>query len=196
VDSYTLIPKVPLSPNHPFSQKLLSLGVHDFHEAAVFIHNIPYGYNSNYEDPFILFKENKGSCTSKHAVFAGLAEELNVPLYKNIGIYKMTEDLVTGTEKILKTYSIPFIPMIHCFLSYDNYRFDLTEGNKNGKNGPIEIFIQTIQVKANFSQKEEYLWYKDVLSNIILKLPEMKQIPEKTILKARQDGIILLKSKV
>ena len=30
--------------------------------------------------------------------------------------------------------------MIHCFLIYDSYRVDLTEGNNNGKNHSIEEF--------------------------------------------------------
>lgn len=51
----------------------------------------------------ILFKEEKGTCTSKHAVIAGLAEELNIPLYKHVGIYKLTEEIFwykQNTKKI------------------------------------------------------------------------------------------------
>ncbi len=85
------------------------------------MHNVEYGYNTNYDDKFIFFKEKKGSCTSKHAVIAGLAEELNIPLSKHVGIYKFTEEISTGTKEILKKYKIPYVPMIHCFLVYRDY---------------------------------------------------------------------------
>ena len=50
---------------------------------------MPYGSNSNKDDILILFKEGYGSCTTKHAVIATLAEELGIPISKSTGIYAM-----------------------------------------------------------------------------------------------------------
>ncbi len=196
MDVISLIPTVKLMERGLISRKFLELGITELSQAIEYVHSMKYGYNSNYDDPFILFKENKGTCTSKHATIARLAKELDIPLFKTVGIYKMTEEIVTGTQDILTEHDIPYIPMIHCFLVFQQYRFDLTEGNANGKNRPINEFIQVKQVSPDFSQNEEYLWYKDVLRNAILKSPEMIGIKEIEILKARQKGILLLKSKV
>ena len=178
------------------SDKFLSLGINDFHEACAYVHNMPYGYNSGREDILILFKENRGSCTTKHAVIAALAVELNLDILKHIGIYKMTEEIVTGTDEILKKYDLPYLPMIHCFLKENDISVDLTEGNNNGKNTGINEFIYTEKAIPNISSKDEYLIYRKTLETIVLKSDEMKHTDMKTLLKAREEGLILLKSKV
>ena len=81
----------------------------------------------------ILFKEKLGSCTTKHAVIATLAEESGLPIKKAIGIYAMTEEIVTGAGNILDSFGLPCVPMLHCFLVYRDHRVNLTEGNDNGK---------------------------------------------------------------
>jgi hypothetical protein len=144
----------------------------------------------------ILFAENYGSCTTKHAVIATLAVELQLPIEKSIGIYAMTEDLVTGTQPILKKYELPFVPMVHCFLVYKDYRVDLSEGNRNGKNGPIDYFLHTESVQPNISAKDEYLLYRRALKDSILTRKEMQGIDLKRILKAREEGLALLRANV
>nr|MBC8246775.1 hypothetical protein [Deltaproteobacteria bacterium] len=68
--------------------------------------------------------------------------------------------------------------------------------NNNGKNRSIEEFLYTEKVKPHISQKEEYLLYRKALEDHILTLNEMKGIDMKTVLHAREEGIVLLKSKV
>jgi len=142
----------------------------------------------------ILFKEKMGTCTTKHAVIATLAAELGLPITRGVGIYPMTEAIVAGTEKILSEYSLPYVPMIHCFLEYEDYRVDLTEGTRNGKNRPIDDFLYTDRVDATISAKDEYMIYRKALSEVILKRPELKAVDLKRILHAREEGLILLKA--
>lgn len=193
MDSYLKLPDAEINPKGELSRKFLELGIKTFKEASNYVHNIEYGYNTNYDDKFIFFKEKKGSCTSKHAVIAGLAEELKIPLYKHVGVYKFTEEISTGTEEILKKYKIPYVPMIHCFLVYRDNRFDLTEGNCNGKNTSIEEFIHEEKVDPFITTKDEYLLFKKVLKERILPSNEMEGIKERTLLKAREEAIILIK---
>ena len=79
MDSYELLPKLDITPSGEISNKFLSMGIKTFKEACNYVHNLEYGYNSDTDDRWILFKELKGSCTPKHGVIAGLAEELQVP---------------------------------------------------------------------------------------------------------------------
>ena len=193
MDSYDKLPDAELRPVGVLSRKFLELGLSSFKETCEFVHNADYGYNTDYDDKMIFFKEKMGTCTTKHAVIAGLAEELGIPLYKNVGVYKLTEQISNGVSKIMEKYNIPYIPMVHCFLVYKNYRFDLTEGNCNGKNTHLEEFIQTEKVDPFISRKDEYLLYKRVLKEKVLPSKEMEGVKERQILKAREEAILLLK---
>ncbi len=196
MDSYTVFPNSPIQKKGIISEKFINLRIKNFWEACVYVHDIRYGYNSTTEDILILFKDGYGSCTTKHAVIATLAEELNIPVHKMIGIYAMNEDIVTGTNLILRKYHLPYLPMIHCFLIYDSYRVDLTEGNNNGKKHSIQDFLFTEKVIPNFSEKDEYLLYKKALKDFILNRKEMEGITMIDVLHARTEGISLLRSKI
>jgi hypothetical protein len=110
-----------------------------------------------------------------------------------VGIYAMTEALVTGTQGILSRYRLPYIPMIHCFLNYQDHWVDLSEGNHNGKNGPIDHFFFASEVSANISAKDEYRLYRQALKDEILSRQELEKTDIKTFLKAREEGLALLK---
>ncbi len=192
MDSYDKLPDAKIKPLGEISRKFLELGINSFKQACDYVHNIEYGYNTNYNDRLIFFKEKKGICTSKHAVIASLAEDLNIPLYKHVGVYKFTEEISTGANEILKKYKIPYVPMVHCFLVYRNLQFDLTEGNCNGKNTTIDELIYEEKVEPFISGKDEYLLFKRVLKKQILPSKEMEGIKERRILKARSESIRLL----
>jgi len=193
MDSYDKLPDVEIKPRGDISKKFLDLGISSFKDACLYVHNQEYGYNTDYDDKMIFFKENKGTCTSKHAVIAALAEELEIPLYKYVGVYKFSEEISNGVNKILEKYNIPYVPMNHCFLVYKDYRFDLTEGNNNGKKMSIENFIHVQKVAPFISKKEEYLILKEVISDKILPPNQMNGIKERNLLKAREEAIKLLK---
>ncbi len=196
MDSYELLPQLEITPSGEISRKFLEIGINTFQEACNYVHNLEYGYNSDADDRWILFKELKGSCTPKHGVIAGLAKELEVPVYKHVGIYKFTEEIVKGAQKIIDKYQIPYIPIVHCFLVYKNLRFDLTEGNYNGKETSIEKFLHEEQVEPFISRKDEYLLYRRALEEKILLSPDLAGISIKIILKAREEAIILLHEKI
>jgi hypothetical protein len=164
--------------------------------ACRYVHELPYGYNSDRDDLMILFKEKMGTCTTKHAVIASLAAELGLPITRGVGIYPMTEAIVTGANKILAEYSLPYVPMIHCFLEYQSCRVDLTEGNRNGKSRPIDDFLYTDRVAATISAKDEYLIYRKALSEVILKRHELEGVDINRILRAREEGLKLLKANI
>jgi hypothetical protein len=196
MDSFEKLPDAKISSSGKISERFLDLGIETFKGACNYVYKLEYGYNSDYDDEMILFKEKKGTCTTKHATIAGLAEELSIPLYKNVGVYKFTEEISLGTDKILEKYDIPYVPMVHCFLAYQDYRFDLTEGNNNGKKKNPQEFIHVEKVEPFISRKDEYLLYKKVLKEKVLSSEEMKEIKEKTILKAREEAIKLLKKNI
>ena len=196
MDHYHNFPDAVINGSGFIANEFLKLGIEGFIDACRYVHQLPYGYNSDRDDLLILFKDGKGSCATKHAVIATLGEELSLPILKSIGIYAMTEEIVNGTRRILSDYKMPYIPMIHCFLVYNPFRVDLTEGNHNGKNRPIDYFLYTQNVIANISAKDEYLLYRNALKNQISLREELKAVDLKHILQAREEGIKLLRSKI
>ena len=196
MDKLEVFPDARILEDGIISAEFLRLGIDSFVGACRYVHELPYGYNSIRDDLLVLFKEGMGTCTTKHAVIATLAQELNVPIVKNIGIYAMTEDIVTGTNEILKEFDLPYVPMVHCFLVYGDFQVDLTEENQNGKNRPIDHFLHTEKVKPDISEKDEYLLYRNALKDRILLREELGGVDIKRILHAREEGIKLLKSKI
>jgi len=196
MDKYTELPDKVITASGAVSQTFRRMGVETFLEACRHVHELPYGYNSDRDDLMILFEEKMGSCTTKHAVIATLAAELDLPVAKSIGIYAMTEEIVTGTDRILAAYGLPYIPMVHCFLTSRETRVDLTEGNTNGKNRALDDFLFTQPVDANISAKDEYRLYRRALAQLLANRLELQGIAMKTVLQARQEGLQLLQSKV
>ena len=197
MDNYYAFPDKHIAEDGgPVSKMFINLGVTSLQKACRYVHELPYGYNANRDDLMILFKEKKGTCTTKHAVIGILAQELALPVNKNVGIYAMTEEIVSGTDTLLAELHLPYIPMLHCFLAYENFRVDLTEGNRNGKNRSIEEFLYVQQVEPDISEKDEYLLYRKALKDDILKRPELSGIDLKHILRGREEGIKLLKANI
>jgi len=196
MNNLVVFPEKLITAAGPVCREFRGLGIRSFHEACRYVQGLPYGYNSDRDDLMILFKEKKGTCTTKHAVIATLAAELGLPITRGVGIYPMTEAIVTGTDTILSEYRLPYVPMIHCFLEFGNFRVDLTEGNRNGKNRPIDDFLFTDRVAAAISARDEYMIYRKALSEVILKRPELKGADIKRILHAREEGLKLLKAKL
>lgn len=196
MDRYTVFSDAPIRHSGPVAEQFLRLGIDTFHKACRFVYEVSYGYNSDRDDLMILFKEKMGTCTTKHAVIATLATELEIPVEKHIGIYAMTEDIVTGSNHILKKYDLPYVPMVHCFLFDGGHRVDLTEGNANGKNRSIDKFLYAEVVIPNITAKDEYLKYRNALKKHILKRVELQGTDLKNILHAREDGLGLLKANI
>jgi hypothetical protein len=196
MDEISVFPDKKIENTGVVSKKFLSLDINTFQDACRYVHQLPYGYNSNKDDVMVLFKEKMGTCTTKHMVIATLAREMHLPVTKTICIYAMTEEIVTGTDDILNKYDLPYVPMIHCFLEFDQYRVDLTEGNNNGKNRSIEEFLYTQKLIPNITAKDEYRLYRQALTDKVLSRGEMAHADMKTVLHAREEGVTLLKANI
>jgi hypothetical protein len=193
MDPLTILPDKEISGGGTVSDVFLSMGIHRFLDACRFVHHLPYGYNTDKDDLMILFRERMGTCTTKHATIAILARELGLPVFRCVGIYPMTEEIVAGAGRIAVRYQLPYVPMIHCFLEHHLHRVDLTEGNRNGKKQSIEVFLFTQRVEPDISTKAEYLIYRNALTGLVQSRQELG-IHE--LLRAREEGLKVLRANV
>ena len=158
-----------LNSRQTLSKTFLELGIQTFSEAINFVKNLPYGRNSNRQDFTLVLKEQKGTCSSKHALLKSLANEnqyFEVKLM--LGIFKMSGKNTPMINPILEKYNIEFIPEAHNYLKIDNEIFDCTTANSseiNFKNDLIqEIEIQpkqVIQFKIDYHQNFLRNWCKE-----------------------------------
>ena len=99
----------------------------NFDELINKVKNIPYGRNTNRYDFSLVLSENKGTCSSKHALlkdFADKNEIENVKLF--IGIFKMDEVNTPKLGDLLSKNNINYISEAHCYLKIKQIPVDAT----------------------------------------------------------------------
>ncbi len=160
--------KTILSSSSPLTQQIQNLGINSWEDLLIYVKNIPYGRNANREDLSLVLKENKGTCSSKHAFLKDVASQNKIPNVKLIiGIYKMNE---TNTKigTILTENNIDYIPEAHCYLKIDDVPIDCTTPKSNfakiEKDLLEEIEIEPCQVgefKIKFHKEFIKKWLSD-----------------------------------
>ena len=116
-----------LTSKDKLSELAKSNGIGTWNELTEFIKNLPYGRNINRTDFGLVLSEQKGTCSSKHALLKSIADLNNVPNVELIiGIYRMTESNTPKIGTELTENSIEFIPEAHCYIKINGKRTDLT----------------------------------------------------------------------
>jgi hypothetical protein len=125
VDSIARLPDGAIHPGGVVGDAFLRRGIATFRQACQWVKDLPYGHNSRTQEPadgssstanaMVLFDDNRGTCFTKHGVIARLASELGLPVYKNLGFYRLNDEIVTGVDEVLAPYGLTFVPQIHCF---------------------------------------------------------------------------------
>lgn len=183
MDPINILPECEIQPNGIISEQFLRQQITTFQQACTWTKALAYGSNSNNENSLILFTEERGTCTTKHGAIARLAQEQGLPVFKTLGFYRLNDEIVSGVDDVLKPYGLDFIPQIHCFLSYQTHRVDLTEGNCNGKNKTITDYDFTIQVQPDLTHAQEEAYYLTHLQQYGAIAPQLEAVGVEAILK-------------
>jgi len=162
------LPAAQLRGSGPTTSAFIERGVSSFRDAARFVAALPYGRNSNRSDQLMVLLENKGTCSTKHALLARLAQEQNLPIALCIGIYEMDGLNTPGVGAVLRTNELTAIPEAHCYLKYGPQRIDLTWARGDPRRQPIEKLLDEVEIsaeqagahKAHFHQQFIRNWMK------------------------------------
>jgi hypothetical protein len=160
MDDPAVLPDVSLEGGGELCAFFRSHGATTFREAARIIRGWPYFWPDPKPASIAQCLELQGgTCTEKHAVAAACAKELDLAVYKAVGIYPLDAALVEGVGPLLAARGIRALPALHCFLVYGRYRVDLTEGNCSGKTGPIDRFwsVKTFAPLPAQAELDEWL---------------------------------------
>lgn len=179
--SIARLPERALRAGRPMQDAFLHRGVATFHAACRWVHALPYGCNSTTERVAVLFEDGQGTCFTKHGVIARLAAELELPIRKQVGFYRLTDEIVTGVGALLRPLDLPFVPQLHCFLQYEDVRVDLTDGNRNGKNRTIDDYDFVVPVPPESTRAELERLYLDHLQRYRAIEPRLAATPVTTV---------------
>lgn len=116
------------------------LGVDTFAEAAMHVERLPYRRPVG-RDPEAVLREGCGTCSSKHALLALLAQEHGIEVDLMVGIYEMRELNTPGVGSVLDQYGLTCIPEAHCYLRMDGQRVDFT-GLPSGPESPFDSLLK------------------------------------------------------
>jgi hypothetical protein len=124
--SWDALDPVTLKPTGDISNAFIQAGLRDYREAARFVSCVPYGRNAAVDDPPIVMREGRGTCSTKHALLRRLAIDQGIDVALVIGIYEMHERNTPGIGPILNKYALAMLPEAHCYLRFRGNRIDVT----------------------------------------------------------------------
>jgi hypothetical protein len=124
--SWDAFDPVALKPAGDISIAFIQVGVRDYRSAARFVSRVPYGRNTIVTDPLIVMRENRGTCSTKHALLHRLAMEQGMDVALVLGIYRMHERNTPGVGPILERHKLAALPEAHCYLRFRENRIDVT----------------------------------------------------------------------
>lgn len=148
MESWLTLPEVALKNTGKLSLDFLSRDIADFRAAGRYLYHLPYGRNTDRSDYRLVILEGRGTCSTKHALLAALAQEQQLPVHLTLGIYEMHERNTPGVGKVLDTYGLPFLPEAHCYLTQQRGRFDVTRSGLEPSE-PISRFLHEETISPN-----------------------------------------------
>ena len=121
-----------LSSKHTLSEICISKGLTSYGAVYDFVKQLPYGRTSDRSDFKLVLTEEKGTCSTKHALLKAIAEENNIDAIKLcLGIFQMNAGNTPKIESVLKANGLDYIPEAHCYLKLDNNIVDITFPKSN-----------------------------------------------------------------
>jgi len=167
-------------------------GIKNWSELIDFTQKLPYGRNENREDFSLVMKENKGTCSSKHAFLKKIADLNNFDNVKLIlGMYRMNNINTPKIENTISKSGLEYIPEAHCYLKLNNQRIDITNSNADIENLICDI-IEEIEIEPEQVNTFKVDYHKKYLQNWIneneikLNFDKIWQIREQCIKKLAQ----------
>ena len=73
-----------------------------------------------------MLEERRGTCSTKHAFLAALAQENEFPVRLMMGYYLMNKQNTPAIGDTLDDYRLPYFLEGHCYLKFQNQILDVT----------------------------------------------------------------------
>ncbi len=121
-------------------------GIDTWQALLAFVKRLPYGRNANRTNLALVLTQQKGSCSSKHALLKKVADLNGIPNVALIlGLYKMNQQNTPSIGDVLNTYNLNYIPEAHCYLKIRGKRIDVTTAASDFKKLEKDI-VQELEI--------------------------------------------------
>lgn len=148
MSSWQALPKWQLRPQGPITAAFLERNVSDLQQAGQLLQSLPYGRNERPLEPLCVLDEGRGTCSTKHALLARLAEEQDQPIQLMLGIYEMDPANTPGVGGVLDAHELKLMLEAHCYLMFDSQRIDVTRAPDTPAH-PIERLLHEEQISPD-----------------------------------------------
>jgi len=156
--SWEALDAIELKADGAVTAAFLSLGMRDLQAAAKYVSRLTYGRNTHPDDPLVVLSEERGTCSTKHALLQRLAIEQRLDIALVLGIYEMTEKNTPGVGNVLHRHGLTTLPEAHCFLRAAGRRIDVTRELDQVPSEAISCFLHEEDIDP-----EQITDYKTVL---------------------------------
>ena len=164
-----MVKNYKLNSKDKLTLELKSLDITSWIELTDWIRKLPYGRNKNRLDLALIIKEEKGTCSSKHALLKEVANLNAIPDVKLIlGMYKMNIFNTPNIGNVIDKSNLNFIPEAHCYLKIDSERIDFTSNNSDFNRIKNDVMLekeiephQVAKFKVEFHKAFVKKWIKE-----------------------------------
>ncbi|WP_299116028.1 hypothetical protein [uncultured Winogradskyella sp.] len=134
-----------LESNDSLTLLIKSCYIDNWLKLTSYIKGLPYGRNQNRKDLALVWKEQKGTCSSKHAFLKHVADLNKLPDIELIlGMYKMNNTNTPKIGNVLSEYQLDYIPEAHCYLKINGERLDYTSPTSDYNSVKDDILLEKI----------------------------------------------------
>ena len=175
------------------SSEFLERSIKNFNDASRFVASLPYARNKNKSDILTVFKDQCGTCSTKHAVLKRLSEENNKgELRLFLGIFKMSSNNTQKVQTTLEKYNLKYIPEAHNYLKVGSAILDFTNLNSEAADFSDDI-IQEQEIEVLQITDYKVRIHKEFLEKWLLENPSLNYSSGE-IWKIREECIAALSS--
>jgi hypothetical protein len=107
-----------------------------------FLQHLPYGRTTNRTNLSLVLKEQRGTCSSKHAFLKHIANLNSINADLILGMYKMNSLNTPKIGNVLKNTNIEYIPEAHCYLKINGEPLDYTSSNSDFNRLKNDILLE------------------------------------------------------
>lgn len=123
-----MLPDFLLHADAPASAALRTRGVHTFAKACALVQELAYARNADKTNTLCVLHENRGTCSTKHALLKTLADENGHPEIELVlGIFKMNARNTPPVAATLAQHHLQEMPEAHNYLRCNGTRYDFTK---------------------------------------------------------------------
>ena len=166
----------------------------DLRSAAQYVARLPYCRNSDPENPLIVLIEQRGTCSTKHALLRRLAIEQGLPIALVVGLYEMTGRNTPGIEPVLRRYGLDNLLEAHCYLRTGDKRIDVTKKPSKHRVEPIEHFLHEEEIDLSQITRYKIGLHQKFLKEWIAGNDRLRGLSFKQVWSIREECIASLSS--